>query len=76
MGTDLNCQIGPAKFGFRNRDGTFSWEELCRKAELPQIKAFELKLGQGAKIRGGHLEGFEGNTSDCRNSRSGAMEND
>ncbi|WP_062353048.1 FMN-binding glutamate synthase family protein [Bacillus kwashiorkori] len=56
-GVDLIAQIGPAKFGFRNPDGTFSWEELRRKAELPQLKAFELKLGQGAKIRGGHLEG-------------------
>lgn len=56
-GVDLIVQIGPAKFGFRNPDGTFSWDELRKKAELPQIKAFELKLGQGAKIRGGHLEG-------------------
>ncbi len=56
-GVDLIVQIGPAKFGFRNKDGPFSWEELRKKAEIPQIKAFELKLGQGAKIRGGHLEG-------------------
>lgn len=56
-GVDLIVQIGPAKFGFRNKDGSFSWEELRKKAEIPQIKAFELKLGQGAKIRGGHLEG-------------------
>jgi len=55
-GVDLICQIGPAKFGFRNPDGTFSWEELRKKAELPQVKAFEIKLGQGAKIRGGHIE--------------------
>lgn len=56
-GVDLIVQIGPAKFGVRNKDGTFSWEELRKKAEAKQIKAFELKLGQGAKIRGGHLEG-------------------
>ncbi|MGJ7922167.1 glutamate synthase-related protein [Neobacillus sp. LXY-4] len=56
-GVDLIAQIGPAKFGFRNPDGTFSWEELQKKAEIPQVRAFELKLGQGAKIRGGHLEG-------------------
>lgn len=56
-GVDLIAQIGPAKFGFRNKDGSFSWEELKKKAEIPQIKAFELKLGQGAKIRGGHVEG-------------------
>ncbi|AGK54047.1 FMN-binding glutamate synthase family protein [Bacillus sp. 1NLA3E] len=56
-GVDIIAQIGPAKFGFRNADGSFSWEELQKKAQIPQIKAFEIKLGQGAKIRGGHLEG-------------------
>lgn len=55
-GADLIAQIGPAKFGFRNPDGSFSWEELRKKASIPQVKAFELKLGQGAKIRGGHIE--------------------
>lgn len=54
---DIICQIGPAKFGFRQADGSFSWPELVKKASLPQIKAFEIKLGQGAKIRGGHIEG-------------------
>ena len=56
-GADLVVQIGPAKFGFRNPDGTFSLEGLRKKASIPQIKAFEIKLGQGAKIRGGHIEG-------------------
>src|SRR3954454_163872 len=53
-GADIIIQIGPAKFGFRNSDGSFSLEELRNKASLPQVKAFEIKLGQGAKIRGGH----------------------
>lgn len=56
-GADIIVQIGPAKFGFRNSDGTFSWDELRKKAGISQIKAFEIKLGQGAKIRGGHIEG-------------------
>lgn len=56
-GADIICQIGPAKFGFRNDDGSFSWEALKTKAGHPQVKGFELKLGQGAKIRGGHIEG-------------------
>lgn len=56
-GADIVVQIGPAKFGFRNPDGSFSVEELQKKARIPQVKAFELKLGQGAKIRGGHIEG-------------------
>lgn len=55
-GVDIIAQIGPGKFGYRNKDGSFSWEELKKKAEIPQIKAFEIKLGQGAKIRGGHVE--------------------
>lgn len=55
-GADIIAQIGPAKFGFRNEDGSFSYEELRKKAAIPQVKAFELKLGQGAKIRGGHVE--------------------
>ena len=55
-GADIIIQIGPAKFGFRNPDGSFSNEELRKKASIPQVKAFELKLGQGAKIRGGHIE--------------------
>lgn len=54
---DLIMQIGPGLFGVRDREGNFSWDELKRKSELPQVKAFELKLGQGAKMRGGHIDG-------------------
>lgn len=54
-GVDIIMQIGPAKFGTRTPDGQFDWDELKRKSEIPQVKAFELKLGQGAKIRGGLL---------------------
>lgn len=53
---DIIMQIGPGLFGVREKDGSFSWEELKRKSEIPQIKAFELKLAQGAKIRGGHVD--------------------
>lgn len=58
-GADLICQIGPGKFGFRDKEGNFSWDELLEKSKLDQVKAFELKLGQGAKIRGGHIEGVK-----------------
>ena len=58
-GADLICQIGPAKFGFRDKAGNMSWELLAEKSKLKQVKAFELKLGQGAKIRGGHIEGVK-----------------
>src|SRR5690625_7688988 len=50
-------QIGPAMFGVRDLEGNFNWDELDRKNNLPQVKAFELKLAQGAKTRGGHIDG-------------------
>lgn len=53
---DLIFQIGPGLFGVRDHQGHFNWEELKKKSEIPQIKAFELKLAQGAKIRGGHVD--------------------
>ncbi|WP_203248196.1 FMN-binding glutamate synthase family protein [Sporosarcina beigongshangi] len=56
-GADIIAQIGSGLFGFRTEDGEFSWERLREKAEIPQVKAFEIKLAQGAKMRGGHVEG-------------------
>jgi len=60
-GVDLISQIGPGLFGFRDDNGNFSFEEFRAKAAEPNIKAFELKFAQGAKIRGGHLEGSKVN---------------
>ncbi|MFC5448271.1 FMN-binding glutamate synthase family protein [Paenibacillus aestuarii] len=60
-GVDVISQIGPGLFGFRDDTGKFSIEEYKRKASIPNIKAFELKFHQGAKIRGGHLEGSKVN---------------
>ncbi|WEG15068.1 FMN-binding glutamate synthase family protein [Pullulanibacillus sp. KACC 23026] len=54
---DIIMQIGPGLFGVRNGQGEFDWDELKKKNEFPQIKAFELKLAQGAKVRGGHIDG-------------------
>jgi len=56
-GADVVAQIGPGLFGYRDDEGNFSLEEFKQKAGEPHVKAFELKFGQGAKIRGGHLEG-------------------
>ncbi|WP_214825914.1 FMN-binding glutamate synthase family protein [Exiguobacterium algae] len=56
-GVDIICQIGPALFGVRNEDGSFSVEAFKEKSEIPQVRAFELKLAQGAKTRGGHIDG-------------------
>ncbi len=54
---DIIMQIGPDMFGIRKANGEFSWEEFKKKSEIPEVKAFELKLAQGAKTRGGHVEG-------------------
>lgn len=54
---DIIMQISPGLFGVRTKDGTFSWEEFNNHASNSQIKAFELKMGQGAKTRGGHVDG-------------------
>ncbi|WP_082252868.1 FMN-binding glutamate synthase family protein [Bacillus sp. FJAT-27251] len=54
---NIMMQIGPGLFGVRTPGGEFSWEEFKKKSEIEQVKAFEIKLAQGAKIRGGHIEG-------------------
>lgn len=56
---DLVFQIGPGLYGVRDARGNLDWSLLRVKASMPQVKAIELKLGQGAKIRGGHLEGVK-----------------
>lgn len=56
-GVDIIMQIGPGLFGVRDKEGEFNWEALKEKNEIPQIKAYELKLAQGAKARGGHIDG-------------------
>lgn len=53
---DIVMQIGPAMFGVRNKAGELDITELMKKAAIPQVKAFELKLAQGAKTRGGHID--------------------
>lgn len=56
-GGDVVFQIGPGLFGMRHEDGRWSWERFARAAENGQVRGFELKFHQGAKIRGGHVEG-------------------
>ena len=53
---DVIMQISAGLFGVRTKDGEFSWEEFKKQSEKEQIKAFELKLAQGAKTRGGHVD--------------------
>ncbi|HEY4566678.1 FMN-binding glutamate synthase family protein [Planococcaceae bacterium Storch 2/2-2] len=56
-GADLIAQIGSGLYGYRTKEGEFSVELLKEKAANPQIKAFEIKIAQGSKMRGGHIEG-------------------
>ncbi|ASN04050.1 FMN-binding glutamate synthase family protein [Virgibacillus necropolis] len=55
-GVDIIMQIGPGLFGVRDPEGKFDWDELLNKSKIPQVKAFEVKLAQGAKTRGGHID--------------------
>lgn len=54
---DIIFQIGPGLFGVRDKEGNFDEVAFVEKSKIKQIKAFELKLAQGAKTRGGHIEG-------------------
>lgn len=59
-GADLVFQIGTAKYGVRNLDGSLSDEMLQELANREQIKMFEIKLSQGAKPgKGGILPGIK-----------------
>src|SRR5258708_9823659 len=42
-------RVGDAHDGVRESDGSFSRERAREIASLPQVKAFEIKLSQGAK---------------------------
>lgn len=53
---DIIMQIGPGLFGVRDKEGNFRWDALIEKSQIPQVKAFEIKLAQGAKTRGGHID--------------------
>ena len=57
-GCDLVFQMGTAKYGVRNPDGTLNDEKLRDIALIPEVKLFEIKLSQGAKPgKGGILPG-------------------
>ncbi len=49
-GGDLVWQVGTGYFGCRERDGRFSMAKLKETVDrIPQIRAIEIKLSQGAK---------------------------
>ncbi len=48
-GGDIIMQIGTAKYGVRDAEGRLSDEKLREVAAHEQVRAFEIKLSQGAK---------------------------
>lgn len=48
-GCDVIFQIGTAKYGVRDSHGRLSDERLRELAAIEQVRAFEIKLSQGAK---------------------------
>lgn len=59
-GVDLVFQIGTAKYGVRNPDGSLSDERLLELSNYEQLRMFEIKLSQGAKPgKGGILPGVK-----------------
>ena len=57
-GCDVMMQIGTAKYGVREADGSLSARRLRELAAHDQVRAFEIKLSQGAKPgKGGVLLG-------------------
>lgn len=53
-GADLIFQVGSGLFGAR-KDGKYCEETFLKNALRPEVKAIEIKLAQGAKVRGGKL---------------------
>jgi len=51
---DLIFQVGSGLFGAR-KDGKYCEETFTKNANRPEVKAIEIKLAQGAKVRGGKL---------------------
>ncbi|HLR52065.1 MAG TPA: FMN-binding glutamate synthase family protein [Candidatus Avamphibacillus sp.] len=51
---NLIFQVGSGLFGAR-KNGKYSEEVFLENAMKPEVKAIELKLAQGAKVRGGKL---------------------
>jgi glutamate synthase domain-containing protein 2 len=57
---DIVLQIGTAKYGVRNEDGSLNIDKLKEITARPQVKMVELKLSQGAKPgKGGILPGVK-----------------
>lgn len=59
-GCDVIMQMGTAKYGVRDADGKLSEDRLREIAAHEEVRAFEVKLAQGAKPgKGGILPGIK-----------------
>jgi glutamate synthase domain-containing protein 2 len=57
-GCDVIMQIGTAKYGVRDATGQLDWNKVRETAAHENVRAFEIKLSQGAKPgKGGVLPG-------------------
>ncbi|WP_300317185.1 FMN-binding glutamate synthase family protein [Accumulibacter sp.] len=57
-GCDIIFQLGTAKYGVRDENGQLADDKLRQLAAHPTVRAFEIKLSQGAKPgKGGVLPG-------------------
>src|SRR5699024_8425149 len=71
---DIIFQIGSGLFGAR-KDDNYCEETFLENALRPEVKAIELKLAQGAKVRGGKLP-KEKITEEIAKSRGIGMDKD
>src|SRR5699024_3179223 len=49
-------QIGPGLFGVRDKSGEYDMNAFQSVANADTVKAFEIKLAQGANTRGGQMQ--------------------
>lgn len=75
-GCDLIFQMGTAKFGCRNEDGSLHEGRLREIARLPQVKMIEIKFSQGAKPGKGGLLPREKITREISELRGVPMDRD
>jgi len=75
-GGDLIFQMGTAKFGVRNEDGSLNDEKLRKLCAEPTIKMVEIKLSQGAKPGKGGLLPKEKITQEISELRGVPMDQD
>lgn len=73
---DVIFQMGTAKFGCRNEDGSLNDEKLERIARIPEVRMIEIKLSQGAKPGKGGLLPKEKITREISKLRGVPMDKD